>query len=116
MKLPGSKIPIRNLEALEAEIGRLQQHIRQEEQDLVKKTGQIPLELIKKAGLGIVEVVAGKQGVSGITQLLQAGYYWLKGRKQKEDNNEQAKEKLKGGAVNIGLAGIIHLLGKLLKR
>jgi hypothetical protein len=26
------------------------------------------------------------------------------------------KEKLTGGAVNIGLAGFIHLLGKLLKR
>ncbi|MFM9020002.1 MAG: hypothetical protein ACKOOA_01635 [Sediminibacterium sp.] len=116
MKLPGSKLPIRNLQALEAEIGRLQQHIRQEEKDLVTKPGQIPLVLNKKAGLVIVELVAGKQGVSGITQLLQAAYYWIKGRKQNEDNTEQAKEKLKGGAMNIGLAGIIHLLGKLLKR
>jgi len=90
--------------------------IRREEEQLVKKTGQIPLELVKKAGLGIVEVVAGKQGVSGITQLLQAGYYWIKGRRQKEDNTDKAKEKLTGGALNIGLAGVIHLLGKLLKR
>jgi hypothetical protein len=116
MKLPSSKSPIRNLAALEAEIGRLQIHIRQEEKELVDKTGQIPMELVKKAGLGIVEVIAGRQGVSGITQLLQAGYYWLKGRKQKEGNTEKAKENLKGGAVNIGLAGIIHLLGNLLKR
>jgi hypothetical protein len=116
MKLPKSKSPIRNLETLEAEMAHLRLIIRQEEAQLVNQTGQIPLELVKKAGLGIVEVVAGKQGISGITQLLQAGYYWIKGRRQKEDNTDKAKEKLTGGALNIGLAGVIHLLGKLLKR
>ncbi|MFM7359169.1 MAG: hypothetical protein ACKO1T_11400 [Sediminibacterium sp.] len=116
MKLPKSRSPIHNLETLDAEMALLRLTIRREEEQLVKKTGQIPLELVKKAGLGIVEVVAGKQGVSGITQLLQAGYYWIKGRRQKEDNTDKAKEKLTGGALNIGLAGVIHLLGKLLKR
>ena len=116
MKPLSAKSPIRNLEALEADISRLKLHVREEEALLVKKTGQIPLELLKKAGLGIVEVIAGRQGVSGITQLLQAGYYWLKGKKQKEDTSDLTKEKLTGGAVNIGLAGFIHLLGKLLKR
>ncbi|MFN5691656.1 MAG: hypothetical protein ACK46Z_04060 [Bacteroidota bacterium] len=105
MKPLSAKSPIRNLEALEAEISRLKLHVREEEALLVKKTGQIPLELLKKAGLGIVEVIAGRQGVSGITQLLQAGYYWLKGKKQKEDTSDLTKEKLTGGLLISGSPG-----------
>jgi hypothetical protein len=108
--------PIRNALALQAEIDRLKSQLRQEEGQIADQTRKIPLQGLKIAGLGIAEIIAGKQGLSGITQLVQAGYYWIKGRKKHAEGKEIAKDKFTEGAGKLGLAGIIHLLGSVLKR
>lgn len=108
--------PIRNSLALQAEIDRLKSQLRHEEGQIADQTRKIPLQGLKIAGLGIAEIIAGKQGLSGITQLVQAGYYWIKGRKKHTEGMEIAKDKFTEGAGKLGLAGIIHLLGSVLKR
>lgn len=116
MRPPSPNKPIRNAIELQAEIAHLTNQLREEEAQIVDQTRKIPLQGLKIAGLGIAEMIAGKQGLSGITQLLQAGYYWIKGRKKHSDDKEIAKDKFTEGAGKLGLAGIIHLLGSVLKR
>ena len=101
---------------LQAEIDRLKRKLQEQEVEIAESTRKIPLQGLKIAGLGLAEIIAGKQGLSGITQLVQAGYYWIKGRKKHSGDQEIAKDKLTEGACKLGLAGIIHLLGTVLKR
>ena len=109
-------IPIRDGIALQAEINRLKHQLKEEEAHIANSTRKIPLQLLKVGGLGLAGIIAGKQGLSGITQLVQAGYYWIKGRKKHTGEQEIAKDKLTEGAGKLGLAGIIHLLGTVSKR
>jgi hypothetical protein len=116
MNPPSPKILIRDGITLQAEIDRLKRQLQEEEAQIADATRKIPLQGLKIAGLGLAEIIAGKQGLSGITQLVQAGYYWIKGRKKHSGEQEIAKDKLTQGAGKLGLAGIIHLLGTVLKR
>ena len=108
--------PIRNATELGAAIARLQAQVREDEKAIVAQTRQIPVQGLKIAGLSLAAIIAGKQGLTGITQLVQAAYYWIKGRKKHSDEQEKAKDKFTEGAGKLGLAGIIHLLGSVLKR
>lgn len=108
--------PIRNAADLGAAIARLQAQVREDEKAIVAQTRQIPMQGLKIAGLSLAGIIAGKQGLTGITQLVQAAYYWIKGRKKHSDDQEKAKDKFTEGAGKLGLAGIIHLLGSVLKR
>lgn len=108
--------PIRNATDLGAAISLLQAQVREDEKAIVAQTRQIPIQGLKIVGLSIAELIAGRQGLSGITQLVQAAYYWIKGRKKHSDDQEKAKDKFNEGAGKLGLAGIIHLLGSVLKR
>jgi hypothetical protein len=116
MNPKSANIPIRDAITLQVEIDRLKLQIQEEEAQIADATRKIPLQGLKIAGLGLAEIIAGKQGLSGITQLVQAGYYWIKGRKKQAGEQEIAKDKLTQGAGKLGLAGIIHLLGTVLKR
>jgi hypothetical protein len=116
MNPKSANIPIRDAITLQAEIDRLKLQIQEGEVQIAEATRKIPLQGLKIAGLGLAEIIAGKQGLSGITQLVQAGYYWIKGRKKHSGDQEIAKDKLTEGAGKLGLAGIIHLLGTVLKR
>ncbi|NDA60808.1 MAG: hypothetical protein EBX50_02085 [Chitinophagia bacterium] len=108
--------PIRNATDLGAAISLLQAQVREDEKAIVAQTRQIPIQGLKIVGLSIAELIAGRQGLSGITQLVQAAYFWIKGRKKHSDDQEKAKDKFNEGAGKLGLAGIIHLLGSVLKR
>ncbi|MEI8109527.1 MAG: hypothetical protein WCH59_00945 [Chitinophagia bacterium] len=108
--------PIRNATDLGAAISLLQAQVREDEKAIVAQTRQIPMQGLKIVGLSIAELIAGRQGLSGITQLVQAAYYWIKGRKKHSEDQEKAKDKFSEGAGKLGLAGIIHLLGSVLKR
>ena len=107
---------IRTAADLDAAIARLQVQVREDEKAIVAQTRQIPMQGLKIAGLSLAGIIAGKQGLTGITQLVQAAYYWIKGRNKHTDDQEKAKDKFTEGAGKLGLAGIIHLLGSVLKR
>jgi len=106
---------ITSLAGLRAEMQRVQDRVKEQEQELAAKWKKVPGEALKSVLGSIIPLFIGGEIGSGAFKLVKGLFELIKSKKSGEGSENKWKEDLTGGATKLGIFTGLKLLLSLWK-